>query len=292
MSNDLLIHQTIQQVTVFKDYKVYENINIFKQNEISYCSDDWFYEKYGDLLSGRYFNKWKKSHFGTNEKNQRIIGYTLSKGNSKSIYNLSEAKGLFTELAKINPCSQSDILKFCRTFGLPIGQYEAKTNNEFSKLNHVIKYKYITLHHLQELIMYFHFLFNIFKKIIINSTTTNIHNEDEKRFRNNCVDNFTTNEELDIFNTLLHEHNIFKVKLYSTSTYKKNWNYALHHNNLIDYAIFQMFKALINNSEFNKCKYCGGIFEIDHKKMQFCPPLPFRKRSSCEMAYHNKSRRL
>lgn len=34
--------------------------------------------------------------------------------------------------------------------------------------------------------------------------------------------------------------------------------------------------------------YCEHIFEVTYKRQRFCPPLPNKKRSSCEMAYNNR----
>lgn len=59
-------------------------------------------------------------------------------------------------------------------------------------------------------------------------------------------------------------------------------------SNLFDIAYLQMVKALINSSRLRRCKYCGHIFEVTYEGMKFCPPLPFRGRSSCEMAYNNR----
>lgn len=61
--------------------------------------------------------------------------------------------------------------------------------------------------------------------------------------------------------------------------------------NLFDIAYFQMARALSENVKFQRCKYCGHLFEVNYKGMSFCPPLPFHSRSSCEMAYTNRIKR-
>ncbi|GGL58019.1 hypothetical protein [Sporolactobacillus putidus] len=61
--------------------------------------------------------------------------------------------------------------------------------------------------------------------------------------------------------------------------------------NLFDIAYLQMIRALAGHAEFQRCKYCGHIFEVTYKGMKFCPPLPFHSRSSCEMAYTNRMKK-
>lgn len=60
---------------------------------------------------------------------------------------------------------------------------------------------------------------------------------------------------------------------------------------MFDIAYFQMLKAISNRVKLRKCTFCGFYFEVSHDKERFCPPLPFHKRSSCEMAYSNRMRK-
>lgn len=58
-------------------------------------------------------------------------------------------------------------------------------------------------------------------------------------------------------------------------------------DSLFDYAKLQIFFAVINKTNFRKCRCCGKLFPITTKGMEYCQPLPHRKRSSCEMHVNN-----
>lgn len=62
-------------------------------------------------------------------------------------------------------------------------------------------------------------------------------------------------------------------------------------NDLLEVAYFQLSQAVHNHKEFRKCLNCNHLFEITHEGRKFCPPLPGRKRSTCENSYNQRLKR-
>ncbi|MES1053648.1 hypothetical protein FOA24_32555 [Bacillus thuringiensis] len=61
--------------------------------------------------------------------------------------------------------------------------------------------------------------------------------------------------------------------------------------NLFQVANYQLKQAILTNAKFEICPNCGHHFEVQHKNQRFCPPLPGRKRSTCENTYNQRLKR-
>jgi len=305
---EFLTVQNVQSVAVFKEYKFYDNFNSFMQeNDESFANTTLlndkskYYEDYTQFFSDNmYFKLWLKKYYNIEKvnKDSKIIGRISSNNDEKKWFLLNEAAGLFTELAKVNPFSEKDLLNFIKNFGLPTGYNEIEIGTEIVKNSPPIMIQFVNYSSLCNSILYYKSLFEIFKYIVTEDIDSILrrdkllHSDFKKKNFYNSNDKLDIlNSEKDYFYMQLNKQNILNFKFVRDFTDENESKVILHHENLIDFAFFQMFKALNNNSHFRICQNCNGIFEVTHEKMRFCPPLPFRKRSSCEMAYRNKQRK-
>lgn len=305
---EFLTVQNVQSVAVFKEYKFYDNFNSFMQeNDESFAKTTLlndkskYYEDYTKFFSDNmYFKLWLKKYYNIEKvnKDSKIIGRISSNNDDKKWFLLNEAAGLFTELAKVNPFSEKDLLNFIKNFGLPTGYNEIEIGTEIVKNSPPIMIQFVNYSSLCNSILYYKSLFEIFKYIVTEDIDSILrrdkllHSDFKKKNFYNSNDKLDIlNSEKDYFYMQLNKQNILNFKFVRDFTDENESKVILHHENLIDFAFFQMFKALNNNSRFRICQNCNEIFEVTHEKMRFCPPLPFRKRSSCEMAYRNKQRK-
>src|SRR5699024_678443 len=297
---EFLTVQNVQSVAVFKEYKFYDNFSSFMQeNDESFANTTLLndkskdYEDYTQFFSDNmYFKLWLKKYYNIEKvnKDSKIIGRISSNKDEKKWFLLNEAAGLFTELAKVNPFSEKDLLNFIKNFGLPTGYNNIEIGTEIVKNSPPIMIQFVNYSSLCNSILYYKSLFEIFKYIVTEDIDSILrrdkllHSDFKKKNFYNSNDKLDIlNSEKDYFYMQLNKQNILNFKFVRDFTDENESKVILHHENLIDFAFFQMFKALNNNSHFRICQNCNEIFEVTHEKMRFCPPLPFRKRSSCEM---------
>ncbi|WCL57029.1 hypothetical protein PNF30_16245 [Bacillus safensis] len=67
---------------------------------------------------------------------------------------------------------------------------------------------------------------------------------------------------------------------------------AIRFNNLLEVAAYQLKQAIFKDQKLEECLNCGALFEPRHASRKFCPPLPGRKRSTCENTYNQRLKRL
>lgn len=206
-------------------------------------------------------------------------------------YMLDDTKGLFTELAKINPFDKKDILRFARYFGLPSGVNDLGENNlVFIAVSHI---------YLLKLLLEYKNTFDLFiasktndssivDRINDNLLSFQLEIEIEK------LSIYTSKEDaLHFINDTLAENlnkllknNINRSFYYSTAF--RGYKEDIYLTDLFSIAYQQMKNSLIEETPLKICKNCGHYFELNHAKQSFCPPLPLIKRSSCEIAYYKK----
>jgi hypothetical protein len=66
---------------------------------------------------------------------------------------------------------------------------------------------------------------------------------------------------------------------------------AIHFNNLLEVAGYQLKQAIFKDEQLQKCLHCGALFEPKHARQKFCSPLPNRGRSTCENTYNQRLKR-
>lgn len=222
-------------------------------------------------------------------------------------YSISEIPNLYTELAKVEPFNIKSILHFVKRFGLPTGVRDFPQDFNSYDLMMMPIANYFELNH--DLILYrdlFHLVQRYIRKDIkeikqdrmneLNKILNYTELSHTKEFINNEIVRFKKLDEKDTlayelneifsFYNELENQNLFKGFMYEGSN--NQFIRKLSPNDLFGVAYIQLYNALINKPKLKRCKFCNHYFESSSWKMNFCAPLPFRKRSSCEMAYNNQ----
>ncbi|EOA3905994.1 hypothetical protein [Bacillus cytotoxicus] len=232
---------------------------------------------------------------------QIISAKSESIDTTNRVYNpFIDANSLFTELYKLKVWDIQGLKKFIKIYGLPTGR--TLTNN--CHLNETKTLFFMTdLIELFVRLTHYRYIFTLFIALINEDfeqirylslskyKTYKFIDELKKNLRNSKRETFEFG--MDTLTDELNKHNKISQKL----RLKKYMNGLqvkpiVQFYDLFDVAYFQLMKALLNNKEFKRCEHCNHYFEVDHESRRFCPPLPFRKRSSCETAYNrNKAKK-
>ncbi|WP_077319073.1 hypothetical protein [Virgibacillus proomii] len=330
-----------QSVVVFHNYKQYKNINKLNSIENKYYDYKSFIEQ-SKFNSHKYFSKSKSplysdlvrlakyektsakeiiSYLQNLQKEEDIvkdIKNSVIVADDKSVdyyevYNLGNAMGLYTELAKVEPFNIKSIINFSKTFGLPTGNISFPNTFDKTLVNNSICIPSCNFVELNLQLMEYKVIFEVFESIMMNNTekikereiqyiesTTNDSNNKHINIalRKSKLDYFKTIDD----ETLLKYETEYLSDLINNSIFSKLFNWSLvstkkghklksHYNNLFQFAYNQIIHAMLKKPNFKKCEYCEHLFEAPNDKMKFCPTLPFRARSSCEMASRNKRKK-
>lgn len=215
-----------------------------------------------------------------------------------------DAIGLFTELAKIDPFNEKEILKFALHFGLPAG-LNALQQERFVFIG-------VSHFHLLKLFLEYKNIFNLYIAAkeencqTINNIIQNVryfqreNDEIDKKFPEpieyDFDDDLDSLEESDTM-IFLKEHLAKRLhKLLENRTerlfiYDGIFREVNYFTDLFAIAYQQIKNSLLEDTSVRKCRNCGHYFEVNHGKQSFCPRLPLVKRSSCEIAYYKKQKR-
>lgn len=274
------------KVDVFKDYAFHENHTFitkdyiqqfFNKSSINLEIDNYIHQMRQALnneLDKVDFEEMEFENYEAKVLNNAIGANIYINTNSSAIksYDINkEGKSLFTELAKISPENMHDILKFVKIWGLPeglISNFGEKFNFQSDDVN---IWASATMNIVKKILAYEN-IFDIFKSIVMDEL-------DSRNYK------YAFSQLIDSLNGEFH------LELSLVNDYEENLRPKTKFRNLFDIAYFQIINAIVLKSKFRRCKYCGHIFQIYNVGMQFCPPLPFRNRSSCEMAYNNRMKR-
>lgn len=251
-----------------------------------------------------------------------VVALNVNSIHDMKTYNLQDAISLYTELAKVEPFNFKDIVRFSKVYGLPYGINDNKGSGGiivYSDKLKVIGDNYIQLN--SELVLY-RYIFDLFQSVVTQDLD-NLRKMQKEKFdeRLKRVEEYKKNVEKNGTNHLIWDE-IDKVISMDQKDYDDSlvlisgkrdleaflkqrggvnidlgmdeqqgvFHPTAYFSNLFKYSYFQIMQALVNNVELRKCEYCGHVFEVTYEGRRFCPPLPFRKRSSCEMAYNNRRR--
>ncbi|MED3799142.1 hypothetical protein P4604_17340 [Lysinibacillus capsici] len=255
---------------------------------------------------------------------EAISNYLLGKsgGTEKSFHFPDEGIGLFTELAKVELFDTNSLKKFTKNFGIPIGVDLSKKSGyvdllDFKKYNTFLYFGAAPIALIYKELVEYQNIFNMFvavktndkklanaiyarKKLVQEIAEIGRFSKDilekralsKKTYEQNIIENNdplslalcrkylseAITEKVAINSKIVNsiDGDFFEIKLY---------------NNLFEIAYNQIKDSLLNNTEIKKCEHCGHFFESTHGKQRFCPPLPFKKRSSCENSYSQQIRR-
>jgi hypothetical protein len=195
-------------------------------------------------------------------KNLEILAPSNIHEIPKKRYSADNYPNIYTELAKLEPFNHKEIISFASIFGLP------------SKCISLYDFSYIEWfgYHLNFLCFFYFDLitykrkFNVFLDLLSNTPPK---------------------DNMSLFGINVDHNPAISLSLNKSNEIVPR----IEADSLFDIAYFQMMRALTNNAKMKKCEFCGHEFEVTHEKQRFCPPLPNRKRSSCEMAYNNRMRK-
>ncbi|MBT2729202.1 hypothetical protein J7E63_20095 [Bacillus sp. ISL-75] len=203
--------------------------------------------------------------------------------NISNKYKLQDAHSLYTEIAKLEVFDFESLLRFSRHFGLPTGIMD-DMGFEFILDGDCIFFPFSSVSVLNKKIAIYKQNFEWFKII----QTNNIPKIRSLLPKPNLNDD---EDVIEIAKKHLADL-LSRLDTFHFSTYldyqNGSYNPGAWFSDLFNFAYFQLAKALSNNVEVRECEYCGHIFEVTHKRQRYCPALPNRKRSSCEMAYNNR----
>ncbi|RKD73657.1 hypothetical protein ATL39_1959 [Sinobaca qinghaiensis] len=190
-------------------------------------------------------------------------------------------KTLYPLLAQTDFDKENDLMKFINTWGLPTGvEFDDNLTNS-NMINHIImdlEYFYKELEKYKSIFLNLAAYLgdNIVHPAIKNSTDSHMTHEETKAFL------------ITKFNSLKP----FSYKPHFTELDGTIYNAVFY--DLFEIGYFFLIEAFNNRVKLRRCESCNKIFEVTHQRQRFCPPMPGRKRSSCEMKHNNilKQKRL
>ncbi|GGM39504.1 hypothetical protein GCM10011351_27080 [Paraliobacillus quinghaiensis] len=227
----------------------------------------------------------------TNKINNYVNGLKTV-GDKRQYYLMQSGESIFTELAKVVPFNDIDLVKFSKNFGLPTGYKESglfETERSIEFISSPTLYIHLRL-------LEFKDIFNLF--VAIKTKEPNLikllfsNHGDRKGI--DIPENEFDEEEMyialksDIATELNHILINYGNNSFEFNVQTGKFSETEKIEDLFHFGYIQMKQSLINETELRKCEYCGHYFEVNHGKQRFCPPLPFRKRSSCETAYNRE----
>ncbi|WP_453992382.1 hypothetical protein [Bacillus nitroreducens] len=283
-----------------------------------------------------------------------------AKHKSLNTYNpLEDTPELYTELAKLDPLNEKDLLKFASEYGLPTNIVSVELTEELDFDNTGFDPKYVTNDEMDILtfaqsLKEYKEAFNLwnainenempilkhakeaFKKKAIEANRKTKHDiykrflaedydvedlswdelEDEETKPNfyQLLEYYINNK---IDSLILYEHSLWRswnetkdkslqqiAKKYLIHLLNSNESgqssFAIQNNeivpgvrfdDLLEVAFFQLSEAVTHRVKFRRCAHCRSLFEVTHEGRKFCPPLPGRKRSTCENTYNQRLKR-
>ncbi|ANP83888.1 hypothetical protein BAQ53_24495 [Bacillus sp. B25(2016b)] len=198
----------------------------------------------------------------------------------------NEGNSLFTELPKLKIWDLKELKRFIKVYGLPTGSGIYKITALYDSKN--ILFRSVQLRDLFIELTIYRYIFSLFLAV----KTKDINQLQFFKSKYHPTINIQNNEELILLEKktlifFLNKQNRISQKLIiETVNEKPEIIPIVQFTNLFDVAYFQMTKSLLQDTVLRKCEHCGHYFEAAHESRRFCPPLPFRKRSSCETAYN------
>lgn len=327
---------------VFKDYELlfFEDPN----NPIKYIfPEDYHYDFYSQA-----------SNRDTKEINLAgqaayVIANSQGVKNLERSYNpLEDTPEIFTEIAKVDPFDDKDLMKFINVYGIPLGA--VLTNDPDTPIFHdeinIINLEMDIPLFASELAKYKEafYLWNALEEnneTILNNAKISFEKEakhslyeitfnEDTHIKDLAWEKLEDKESHPDFYTLLEDeiHKSLDSKISFNHSLWKSWqktkdkslqeiakiyfihllntndagtsSFEIQDNNIIpgirfsdllEVAYFQLSTAVINNKKFKRCLNCDALFEVVHEGRKFCPPLPGRKRSTCENTYNQRLKR-
>lgn len=215
-----------------------------------------------------------------------VVPSEINKKEITIINNAYDLEGMYTELAKIEPFNNKQLINFCEIFGIPDGFEPAIGGDQLSFKDGNIRKQFSFLLSLYTDLTLYRFVFNAWIAVKENNKELIRYMEDKyKKFMKNQY-----HKDLLSIITFFLDQNVysnevrFKLKNNQISRFR-------NYDNLLSIAYEQLIIAMIDDTPFKRCDNCGHPFELTHEGRRFCPPLPGRKRSRCENTYNQRLKR-
>lgn len=238
-----------------------------------------------------------------NIKYKSMITRFSEKEDDFKTYPLRDITGIYTELAKVEPFNTEDIQRFIHIFGLPTGLRETP-NMDIGLNAYPVTAVSVNYTELNSQLMKYKAIYETFKDIMTKNVEVIKQNhladldimiefnpdlspifELQRAFYLEESDEAIFEETKSEFIELVNVQNFYEGIIgYKNKTYVMESFFK----NLFEYSYFQMSQALINDSEFKKCKNCNHFFEVSPDNPDFCPSLPFSDVSQCKIEFEQK----
>lgn len=255
MTDVLMDMNKSQKIYVGKKYELTRKTKKSERNLIKYLKDDLFLNADQEKLD---------AYLKINSEESYVLKRNLEEAEDfKGMYQLDDALSLFTELYKVEPFKEKGVeslLNFSRIYGLPADDH-VSLNQKSTIIHDSIDWLTINLKLME------------YRKIM--KEFIKYYETKEVKIREKLIDRLQS-----------------RIKHIQCTIEKTEDEvvFVMVYEDLFQIAYYQITEALINKSEFRKCSFCKNYFHPTDDRMKYCPALPLRKRSSCEMRHYNQMR--
>lgn len=187
----------------------------------------------------------------------------------------------YAELGNTDFSSFDNLLSFVETWGLPTGISTMNFPQIYPSSD--INIFFMPLDLFYRKIDEYQRIFNLFKALATNDFT-NVQVPNTAGL--NAFELPIEEETKSLLGTEIHYKGFFSYRLKVDKS--NSFTPQAVFNDMFEFAYFFLTMAVYRGAEMRECENCGNLFEVTHQRQRFCPPLPGRKRSSCEMAYNNR----
>lgn len=187
-------------------------------------------------------------------------------------------KALYPKLGETNFYQYEELMNFIKIWGLPVA-----TPIDYDPPLTYIDNLFMSLESFFRKVDEFQDVFSLFKAL----ATQDYSQLEQYVFNTQQPDQSLKQHVQLLLHSKLDHVNVFSFQL-SGSFFEQSIVPKTIFDSLIEASYFYLLLAIFNEADMKQCEHCSQLFEVTHKRQRFCPPLPGRKRSSCEMAYNNR----
>jgi len=209
-------------------------------------------------------------------------------------YNPLDKPNIHTEISKVN--NETSLLRFCKTYGIPFGLSPSlrsafgvfTSSDDIHILMQVTNRVYNECKHLADLLHLWNSVRNKEEKYIREyweeyKQLYKVGTNASSRVTSSWIDKAAI-----VLNELLKDVNAYSVFKRVDNEIKP----FISFEDVLSIARYLLKKSIvIGVTDYKQCEKCGHLFETDHMKRRFCPPLLGKGRSSCENAHNQMKMR-
>lgn len=217
----------------------------------------------------------------------------LLEGKPGKSYDPMTITGMHTHFSKIK--DNASLLQFCRKFGIPFG-LSPSLRSHFGK--------FLTSEDILIQLQPANVIFNESKHIFdLMKLWKAVCEKDEKYIRTNWWEyeqiykaNINNANSTDLwFDRAIIVLNALLKNEFDGQTITRRINKQVHSfigfRDLRCYLYYLVKRSIAIEHLYRECPHCHALFEVDHMKRQYCPPISGHGRSSCENAFNQMQHR-